>query len=53
MELLQDLNTAGRIAWGLVSFIVLIVWLRWEGPVDDQRKDERSEVRKRKAGNVD
>ena len=32
-----------RIAWGvlgLLSFIVLIIWLRWEGPWEDQKKDE-------------
>ena len=32
-----------RIAWGvlgLLSFIVLIIWLRWEGPREDQKKDE-------------
>jgi hypothetical protein len=27
-------------ALGLLSFIVLIVWLRWEGPREDQKKDE-------------
>jgi hypothetical protein len=25
------MNTAERIAWGLLSFIVLIGWLRWRG----------------------
>ena len=25
------MSTAERIAWGLLSFIALIVWLRWEG----------------------
>jgi hypothetical protein len=40
-----------RIAWGvlgLLSFIVLIVWLRWEGRWEDQKKDEPPEVPKRK-----
>jgi hypothetical protein len=35
------MSTAERIAWGslgLLSFIVLIVWLRWEGPWEDQKK---------------
>jgi hypothetical protein len=27
-----------RGALGLLSFIVLIVWLRWEGTPEDQRK---------------
>jgi len=34
MELSLDLNTAERIvwgAWGLLSFILLIVYLRWVG----------------------
>jgi hypothetical protein len=38
-----------RIAWGvlgLLSFIVLIVYLRWEGPREDQKKDEPPQVRK-------
>jgi hypothetical protein len=30
-------------AWGLLSFIVLIVWLRWEGTWEDQKKDEPRE----------
>jgi hypothetical protein len=52
MELFQDLNTAERIAWGLLSFIVLIVWLRWEGPWEDQKKDEPPEEEpKRQAEN--
>jgi hypothetical protein len=33
-----------RGALGLLSFIVLIVWLRWEGPWEDQKKDEPPEV---------
>jgi len=43
MELFVDVNTAERIAWGLLSFIALIVWLRWEGPWEDQKKDELPE----------
>jgi hypothetical protein len=27
-----------RGALGLLSFIVLIIWLRWEGPREDQKK---------------
>jgi hypothetical protein len=46
MELFQDLNTTERIAWGLLSFIALIVYLRWEGPWKDQKKDEPPELRK-------
>jgi len=34
------MSTAERIAWGLLSFIALIVWLRWEGTPEDQNKDE-------------
>ena len=30
-------------AWGLVSCILLIVYLRWAGPVEDQEKDELHE----------
>jgi len=33
-------------AWGLLSFIVLIAWLRWEGPWEDQKKDGRPQVSK-------
>jgi len=25
--------------WGLVSFILLIAYLRWVGPVEDQEKE--------------
>jgi hypothetical protein len=39
-----DLSTAERIAWGLLSFIALIVYLRWEGPWEDQKKDEPPKV---------
>jgi hypothetical protein len=44
-----DLSTVERIArgaLGLLSFIVLIIWLRWEGPRDDQKKDDAPEVPK-------
>jgi hypothetical protein len=34
-----------RGALGLLSFIVLIIWLRWEGPWENQKKDEPPEVR--------
>ncbi len=46
--------TAERIAWGLLSFIVLIVWLRWAGTPEDKKKDEPPEEpkdREREAGN--
>jgi hypothetical protein len=35
-----------RGALGVLSFIVLIIWLRWEGPREDQKKDEPPEARK-------
>jgi hypothetical protein len=37
------MSTAERIiwgAWGLLSLILLIVWLRWMGTPEDQKKDE-------------
>jgi hypothetical protein len=40
------MSTAERIiwgAWGLLSFIFLIVYLRWVGPRDDQKKDDPRE----------
>jgi hypothetical protein len=41
MELFPGIDTAERIAWGLLSFILLIVYLRWAGPPrEDQKKDE-------------
>ncbi len=46
MELFEDLNTAERIALGVLSFIALIVYLRWEGPWEDQKKDKRPKVPK-------
>jgi hypothetical protein len=51
------MSLAERITWGalgLLSFILLIAWLRWEGPWEDQKKDEPPEVPKeneRKAEN--
>lgn len=33
-----------RGALGVLSLIVLIIWLRWEGPREDQKKDEPAEV---------
>jgi hypothetical protein len=33
------LNTTERIAWGLLSFIALIVYLRWAGTPEDQKKE--------------
>jgi len=41
-------------AWGLLSFIALIAWLRWVGIRQDQNKDEPPQVPKRRgrqAGN--
>ena len=41
-------------AWGLVSFIALIVWLRWAGTPEDQKRDEPSpepKDRERQTGN--
>jgi len=46
-----------RIAWGtlgVLSFVALIVWLRWRGTQEDQKKDEPPQVpkdRERQAGN--
>ena len=48
------MSTAETIAWGvwgLLSFIALIVYLRWEGPLEDQKKDGPPEVSKRQAEN--
>jgi hypothetical protein len=42
------MSTAERIAWGLLSFIALIVWLRWEGTPEDQNKDEPPQVPKKR-----
>jgi len=39
MELFStDLSTAERIAVGVLSLIALIVYLRWRGPPQDQKK---------------
>ena len=35
-------GTAGRIAWGLLSFIALIVWLRWHYNPQDEKKSGAS-----------
>ena len=51
MELFLSLGTEERIAWGLLSFIALIVWLRWEGPREDQREVTPPEVPKRQTEN--
>ncbi len=40
MELFGEWTTAERIALGLLSFIALIVYLRWEGPREDRKKGE-------------
>jgi hypothetical protein len=48
------MSTAERIiwgAWGLLSFIVLIIWLRWEGPWEDQKKDEPPQLPKESNAN--
>jgi hypothetical protein len=37
-----------RGALGLLSFIILIVLLRWLGPPEDQKKDEPPKVPKGK-----
>jgi hypothetical protein len=46
----MSMSTAERIAWGalgLLSFIFLIVYLRWVGTRDeDQKKDELPKARK-------
>jgi hypothetical protein len=47
------MSAAERImwgAWGLLSFIVLIVYLRWVGTPEEQ-KDEPPEEPKRQAEN--
>jgi hypothetical protein len=48
MELFADMGAAARIALGLLNFIALIVYLRWAGTPEDQKKDE---PRKRQARN--
>jgi hypothetical protein len=50
----MSMSTAERIMWGslgVLSFIALIVWLRWEGPREDQKKDEPPDEPKRQAEN--
>jgi hypothetical protein len=54
MELSIDPEIAERIAWGVLSFIALIVWLRWVGTPEDQREVTPPEVpkgRERQTGN--
>jgi hypothetical protein len=55
MELkMARMSLAERIAWGaweLLSFIMLIVFLRWVGPPEDQKKVSPPEVPKRQAEN--
>jgi hypothetical protein len=52
MELVRaemGMSTAESIAWsvsGLLSFIALIAWLHWEGPREDQKKDDPPQVPK-------
>jgi hypothetical protein len=44
-------ETAERIAWGacgVLSFIVLIVWLRWVDTPEDEKKVRPPEVPKRR-----
>jgi hypothetical protein len=45
------MSTAESIAWGVwgvLSFIFLIVYLRWVGTPDDQKKEETRKVPKGK-----
>jgi len=44
----SEMTTAERIAWGLLSLIVLIVWLRWRGTAQDQKKDGPPQLPKRR-----
>jgi hypothetical protein len=47
MELFSTvLGTADRIALGVLSLIGLIVWCRWRGAPDDQKKDKPAQVLK-------
>jgi hypothetical protein len=44
------------IAWnalGPLSFIALIAWLHWEGPPEDQKKDEPPQVPKERERQVE
>jgi hypothetical protein len=48
------MSIAERITWGalgLLSFIALIAWLRWEGTPEDQREATPPEEPKRQAEN--
>jgi hypothetical protein len=45
--------TIARDLWGLLSFILLIVFLRWKRPPKDQREVTPREVPKRQAENDD
>ena len=50
MELSIDPETAERIAWGacgVLSFIALIAWCRWQGTPEDQREVTPPELPKR------
>ncbi len=54
MELFGNLNSTERItwrAWGLVSFIMLIAYLRWVGPREEQKKARPPKVPNRQAEN--
>jgi len=54
MELSIDPETAERIAWsiwGVLSFIALIVWCRWRGTPQDQRKMSLPRCRKEENAN--
>jgi hypothetical protein len=44
------MSIAERIAWGLPSFIALIAWLRWCGPLQDEKDVERPQVSQRREG---
>ena len=46
----SEMTTAeiARGVWGVLCFIVLIVWLRWEGTRENQREVTPPEVPKRK-----
>jgi hypothetical protein len=43
------MSTAERIAWGLLSLIALIGWLRWRGTPEDQDKVNPPQVPKGRA----
>ena len=48
------MSTEEWIAWGalgLLSFIVLIIWLRWEGPREDRKEATPPEEPKDQAEN--